>query len=117
LVRTWKVGSSSASRASAVDIFSWSILVFGSIATLITGSGKTIVSSLIGPVGRGQRVAGHDLLDPHRGGDVARVDLLELLAVVGLHHQDPADAFGAPGGYVEHARARGELARVERGNR
>ena len=48
LVRTWKVGSSSARRASAVDIFSWSALVFGSIATLITGSGNTIVSSLIG---------------------------------------------------------------------
>jgi hypothetical protein len=30
------------------DIFSWSIFVFGSIATLITGSGKVIVSSLIG---------------------------------------------------------------------
>ena len=48
LVRTWNVGSSSASRPSAVDIFSWSAFVFGSIATLITGSGNTIVSSLIG---------------------------------------------------------------------
>ena len=30
-VRTWKVGSSSARRPSATDIFSWSLLVFGSI--------------------------------------------------------------------------------------
>ena len=32
-VRTWKVGSSSASRWIAVPSFSWSPLVFGSIAT------------------------------------------------------------------------------------
>ena len=51
LVRTWKVGSSSASRPSAVDIFSWSAFVLGSIATLITGSGNSIVSSLIGRSG------------------------------------------------------------------
>ena len=49
--RTWKVGSSSASRASAVPSFSWSALVFGSIDTAITGSGNSIVSSLIGASG------------------------------------------------------------------
>ena len=32
-VRTWKVGSSSESRWIAVPSFSWSALVFGSIAT------------------------------------------------------------------------------------
>ena len=47
-VRTWKVGSSSARRPSATDIFSWSLLVFGSMATEITGSGNVIVSSRIG---------------------------------------------------------------------
>ena len=51
LVRTWKVGSSSARRPSAIDIFSWSAFVFGSIATLMTGSGKSIFSSLIGASG------------------------------------------------------------------
>ena len=50
-VRTWKVGSSSPSRASAVLIFSWSAFVFGSIETEITGSGNSIVSSLIGAFG------------------------------------------------------------------
>ena len=64
LVRTWKVGSSSARRASAVDIFSWSIFVFGSIATLITGSGNVDRLELDRLVGRGERVAGDDLLDP-----------------------------------------------------
>ena len=51
-VRTWKVGSSSARRPSATPIFSWSTFVFGSIATLMTGSGNSIISSLIGSVGR-----------------------------------------------------------------
>ena len=50
-VRTWKVGSSSARRASATAIFSWSTLVFGSIETCTTGSGKVIVSSTIGASG------------------------------------------------------------------
>ena len=47
-VRTWNVGSSSARRPSATDIFSWSDFVFGSIATEITGSSNVIASSLIG---------------------------------------------------------------------
>ena len=69
----------------------------GSTATLITGSGNVIVSSRIGGRG-GQRVAGDDLLDADAGGDVARVDLLDVLAVVGVHHQDAPDALGAAGG-------------------
>ena len=39
-VRTLKVGSSSARRASAMPILSWSAFVFGSIAIEITGSGN-----------------------------------------------------------------------------
>ncbi len=104
LVRTWKVGSSSARRPSATDIFSWSTFVLGSTATLMTGSGNTIVSRLDRGVGGGERVAGHDLLDPDRRGDVAGVDLGDLLAVVGVHHQDAPDALGAPAVDVEHAR-------------
>src|SRR3954451_15758936 len=50
-VWTWNVGSSSASRPSATDIFSWSDFVFGSTATLITGSGNSMVSRLIGASG------------------------------------------------------------------
>ena len=48
LVWTWNVGSSSARRPSATDIFSWSDFVFGSTATLMTGSGNVIDSSLTG---------------------------------------------------------------------
>ncbi len=44
-VRTRKVGSSSESFCSAMPILSWSILVFGSMATEMTGSGKLIDSS------------------------------------------------------------------------
>ena len=50
-VRTWKVGSSSARRPRATAIFSWSTLVFGSIETCTTGSGKVMVSSSIGASG------------------------------------------------------------------
>ncbi len=50
-VWTWNVGSSSARRPRATDIFSWSDFVFGSTATLMTGSGNSIFSSLIGASG------------------------------------------------------------------
>ena len=45
---TLNVGSSSASLARAIPIFSWSALVFGSTATEITGSGNSIFSRTIG---------------------------------------------------------------------
>ena len=44
---TLNVGSSSASFWIAVPSFSWSLLVFGSMATEMTGSGKFIDSSTI----------------------------------------------------------------------
>ena len=47
-VWTRKVGSSWVSLPSAWPSFSWSALVFGSIETSITGSGKFIDSSRIG---------------------------------------------------------------------
>ncbi len=61
-VRTRKVGSSSARRASAAPILSWSARVFGSIETEMTGSGKVIDSSTIGFVRVAERVAGERLL-------------------------------------------------------
>ena len=48
---TLKVGSSRASRWRESPSFSSSALVFGSIATAITGSGKSIDSSTIGRLG------------------------------------------------------------------
>ena len=47
-VWTRKVGSSSASRWRAIASLSWSALVFGSIFTSMTGSGKVIDSRMIG---------------------------------------------------------------------
>ena len=47
-VCTWKVGSSSARRWRAMPIFSWSTFVFGSTATLMTGSGKSMFSRRTG---------------------------------------------------------------------
>src|SRR5215203_921332 len=94
LVLTWKVGSSSARRPRATDIFSWSDLVLGSMATEMTGSGKTIIS---------RRIARVDLLDADGGSDVAGVDLLDVLALVGVHHEDAADALRLARARVEHA--------------
>ena len=68
---TRKVGSSSASRWIAVPSFSWSALVFGSIATEMTGSGKVIDSRITGFAGsRACRRGG--LLEAQHGDDVAR---------------------------------------------
>ena len=47
-VLTRKVGSSAISFCRPVPSFSWSTLVFGSIASEMTGSGKSIDSSTIG---------------------------------------------------------------------
>ena len=79
----------------------------------MTGSGKSMFSRRIGASGRSERVAGDDLLDADARGDVARVDLVDLLAVVRVHHQDAPDALGATGGDVEDAAAGGELAGVD----
>ena len=51
-------------------------------------------------------VARGHVLEAHRGGDVARPDLLDLLALVRVHLEEAADALAlAPGG-VEHGVAR-----------
>ncbi len=49
--RTRKVGSSSASRCSALASLSWSALVFGSTAIEMTGSGNSMASSTMGAAG------------------------------------------------------------------
>ena len=81
-----------ARRPRAMPIFSWSALVLGSTACEITGSGKTIFSSVMIDFRIAQRLAGGDVLQAHAGGDVAGADLLDLFTLVGVHLQDPADA-------------------------
>ena len=48
-------------------------------------------------VGGAERVAGGGLLEADAGEDVARVALLDLLARVGVHHQQAADPLGLAG--------------------
>ena len=69
--RTWKDGSSSASRWIAVPSFSWSPLVLGSMATLMTGAGKFIDSRITGLAGSDRRVTGGGVLQTHDGDDLA----------------------------------------------
>src|SRR5215218_200347 len=63
-------------------------------------------------VGRAQRVTGGDLLDAHRGGDIASRDILEVDTFVRVHLEDAADALGLAARDVEDARAGLELAGV-----
>jgi hypothetical protein len=93
LVRTWNVGSSSARRPSATDIFSWSDFVFGSMATEITGSSNVIASSLIGlSAPRACRPVTTCLMPTAAAMSPRRS--LDVLALVGVHHQDAPDALG-----------------------
>ena len=105
-VRTWKVGSSSASRWIAMPSFSWSPLDFGSIATEMTGAGKFIDSRITGGLGAAQGVAGRGVLQAHDRDDLAGGDRLDLLALVGVHPVDLADPLLVALGAVEHLRCR-----------
>ena len=64
-------------------------------------------------VGGAEGVARRGLLEADPGEDVARVALVDLLAGVGMHHQQPADPLGPAGGDVEHPAAGAELAGVD----
>ena len=76
---------------------SWSAFVFGSIATEMTGSGNSIDSSRIGAVSMASVSPGRRLLEADGGDDLARADLLALLAVVRVHLEQAADALGLAG--------------------
>ena len=64
-------------------------------------------------VGIGERVAGEGVLEADGRGDVARVDLVDLLAVVGVHLEEAADALLLALDGVEHVRAGLERAGVD----
>ena len=103
---TRKVGSSSASFCSEADSLSSSALVFGSMATWMTGSGKTMDSRMIGRdwSHRVSPVAGE--LETDGRGELAGVDALSVFAVVGVHLEDAADALALVLGGVVDVRAR-----------
>jgi hypothetical protein len=77
---------------------SWSAFVFGSIATSITGSGNFI--------------AGAGLLQSNRRRDVTRTDFRNLLTLVRVHLEQPADALAPILGRVVDVRPRAQYARV-----
>jgi hypothetical protein len=56
-----------------------------------------------------QGVAGGGVLQAHGGGDIAGVDLVDILPVVGVHLQDAADALLAFRAGVEHGGAGGQV--------
>ena len=62
---------------------------------------------------RRERVARRRVLQADARGDLARADLLALLAVVRVHLEDAADPLGLAGRRVEDAVAGLELARVD----
>ena len=101
-VRTWNVGSSSESAPSALPSLSWSALVLGSIATEITGSGNSMRSSTIGCAGSQSVSPVVVFLRPTAATMSPAKTRVLVLAVVGVHLQDAADALLAVLGRVEH---------------
>ena len=87
---TRNVGSSRTSVASASLKRRWSAAVFGSTPAAITGSGKSIISSVIGLFGIREAVARRHVLEVHRRRDVAGADLVDLGTLVGVHLNEAA---------------------------
>ena len=113
-VRIRNVGSSCARRVSAVA----ELILVGLASSArspdeITGSGNAIDSSAIGDFSSHSvsPVRVSDKTD--RRGDVARADRVDVLAMVGVHPQDPADALLAPAARVVDVAAFVEDARVD----
>ena len=85
-VRTRSDGSSCARRPRATPIFSWSALVLGSTACEITGSGNSIFSSVMMASDRTASRRSSRPSGPRRR-RCRPPDLLDLLALVGVHLQ------------------------------
>jgi hypothetical protein len=111
-VRTWKVGSSSESFASASPILSWSAFVFGSMATCTTGSGELHGHQRDRLVRITERVARGGGFAADHGADIARAQFLEVCALVGVHFEQAAKALLAAGARIEHHVARVQHAAV-----
>ena len=110
---TWKEGSSSASRWMATPSFSWSPLDLGSMATWMTGAGKSMDSRITGLLVVAQRLTGGGLLQTHDGDDVAGAHRLDLLTLVRVHPVDLADALLLALDRVQHRGAGLQAARVD----
>ena len=87
-----KDGSSPESCTSAFIIFSPSAFVFGSIATADDGIGVTHRFELNQVFRVAERVPRMGVLQPHHGDDVARENLVDILALVRVHSEKSAHA-------------------------
>ena len=105
--RTRKVGSSSESLRRASPILSWSAVVFGSMATEMTGSGKEMFSRIT-VLEASHRVSPvKEFFQPQHSADIAGIDLGDILAPVGVHAQQTTDALALLlGGVVHHGALR-----------
>ena len=102
---------------SAIDIFSWSAFVLGSIFISMTGFGKSIFSSSTGFCGSQSVSPVRVSLRPEQSDDVAGEGFLDLFAVGGMHQVHAADALFLVARGVGQRHAAVELARVDAAER
>ena len=97
---------------SASPIFSWSAVLLGSMAMDMTGSGKEMFS-------RTMSLLSHSVspvnvsLKPKRRPDIAGADLRDVLATIGIHADQAADALALPLRGVHHHLTLADDARVD----
>ena len=112
-VWTWNVGSSSDSDCERLAELVLVVLGLGLDGHVDDGLGELQRLEDDRRVGVAQRVAGGGLLEADDGHDVAGEDGVLVLAVVGVHLEDAADALLAVLGRVEDGGALLELAAVD----
>ena len=112
-VRTLKVGSSSASRDSAIAHLFLVGLGLGLDGhrnhRLREGNG----AQRDGMMRRAKRIAGLQFLQPHAGADVAGQNLGDVFALVGVHLHQAPNAIGPAGTRIQHRVAGLERARID----
>jgi len=111
--RTANVGSSPASLASACESLSESALLRGSTASAMTGFEKRIGSSQQRVRGTRQGVAGGGGLETGGRDDVSGDRLVEPLALVGVHPEDPGELLLTAARRVEQCFAGADPAGVD----
>ena len=116
-VATWNVGSSSASRCRPSVNLSSSAFDFGSMDSFDHRRREDDLFQDDRSVLAVQRLARGDLLEAQHRADVARFDVIDLFAVVGVHAHQPADAFPRPPVRVVHRVAAPDRRPNRRGNR
>ena len=85
----------------------------GSMATRMTGSGNSMDSRMMGAFSSHRVSPVVVFFRPTGGLDIAGEDLLDILPVVGVHLQDPADALLDVLGAVQHGGTGGQMAGID----